>query len=69
MREDERLVAFLREALPPISTAAPSRDLWPVITRRRLRLNWSWVDLVLAGGVCASFLWQPGWFFWLSYHF
>jgi hypothetical protein len=69
VREDERLVAFLRETLPPISTATPSRDLWPVIARRRPRVNWSWVDLALAGGVCVAFLWQPGWFFWLSYHF
>jgi hypothetical protein len=68
MTDEERLIAFLREALPPVSTAAPSRDLWPAIAQPRLPMNWSWIDLVLAGALCAVFIWQPAWFIWLSYH-
>jgi hypothetical protein len=70
MTDDERLIALLREALPDVSTAAPSRDLWPAIAGRRQRpVGWSWVDLGIAAGVCGAFLWQPKWFVWLSYHF
>jgi hypothetical protein len=70
MTEDERLIALLRQALPSVSTAVPSRDLWPTVARRSPRpATWSWVDLGLAAGVCGAFLWQPGWFVWLSYRF
>jgi hypothetical protein len=70
MKEDERLTALLREALPDISTAAPSRDLWPtVVMRCRRPVRWSWVDLGIAATVFVAFLWQPKWFVWLSYHF
>ena len=70
MSEDERLTALLREALPVISTAVPSRDLWPAVAMRcRRPVSWSWIDVGIASAVCGAFLWQPEWFVWLSYHF
>jgi hypothetical protein len=70
MSDDERLIGLLRQALPSVSTASPSRDLWPGVATRCCRsTRWSWVDLGIAAGVCGAFLWQPGWFVWLSYHF
>jgi hypothetical protein len=66
--DDERLMALLRDALPAVPTAAPARDLWPVVVRRRLPVSWSWIDLGIAAGVCSAFLWEPGWFVWLLYH-
>lgn len=66
---DERLIALLREALPPVSAATPSRDLWLAVAEHGHSARWSWIDLGIAGGVCAAFFWRPAWFVWLSYHF
>ena len=66
---DDRLIALLREALPPVPAATPSRDLWPAVAEHRHSARWSWIDVGIAGGVCAAFFWQPAWFVWLSYHF
>jgi hypothetical protein len=66
--DEERLSAFLRDALPPVSAAAPLSDLWPAIEKRRLPKHWSWMDLALAGVLCAMFIRQPAWFVWLVYH-
>lgn len=68
MTDEERLGALLRDALPPVSTAAPSRDVWPEIAKRRLPTRWSWMDLGLVVALCAVFIWQPVWFVWLAYH-
>jgi hypothetical protein len=66
--DEERLTAFLRDVLPPVGTAGPSRDLWPAIAKGRPPGQWSWVDLSLAGALCAVCIWQPAWFVWLAYH-
>lgn len=68
MTDEERLTAFLRDVLPPVFTAGPSRDLWPAIAKRRPPRQWSWIDLSLAGALCAVCIWQPEWFVWLAYH-
>ena len=68
MTDEERLTAFLRDVLPPVSTAGPSRDLWPAIAKRRPPRHWSWIDLSLAGALGAVCIWHPAWFVWLIYH-
>ena len=68
MTDEERLRAFLRDVLPPVSTAGPSRDLWSAIAKRSPPGQWSWIDLSLAGALGAVFIWQPAWFVWLIYH-
>jgi hypothetical protein len=65
---DEELIALLRSALPAVPAEAPSHDLWPAIVRPR-PATWSKTDLGLAAAACAAFVWQPGWFVWLFYHF
>jgi len=49
-KEDDKLRALLRAALPPVGDAEPSRDLWPQMLGRldQRAPRVSWPDLVLA---------------------
>jgi hypothetical protein len=70
MTEDARLLAVVRSAIPPVVTAGPSRDLWPLVLKRsQERPTWSWLDVGLAAGVAiVSPIW-PDVLLLLAYHF
>jgi len=70
MTEETRLVALLRSAVPPVVTAGPSRDLWPLVVKRsEERPKWPWFDVALAAGVGVAFLMRPDLLVLLAYHF
>ena len=69
MTEDS-LPNLLRSAMPPVATAVPSRDLWPLVVQRSEDWRrWSWVDLALALGVAVALMARPELFVLLAYHF
>ena len=70
MTEDTRVVALLRSAVPPVVTAGPSRDMWPLLVKRsQERPKWSWFDVGLAAGVSIALLIRPDLLMLLAYHF
>lgn len=61
-RQDERLRAILRSALPPITEQnEPRQDLWPRMLRRfdDRPVRWTWLDYALVGVVLAGFIVRP----------
>jgi hypothetical protein len=54
--DDERIEQILREAFPPLRSAALQRDLWPEMRRRLERRPFpvSWLDWSL---IAASLIW------------
>ncbi len=69
MTEQHRLARLLREALPPSTAQAPSRDLWPlVVGRSHATPSWSWLDLGMATGVLIVLSVFPDWLWLLAYH-
>jgi len=52
---EDRMKQLLKQALPPISEAEPSRDLWPELLRRLDARPAAppWFDWALAGGLVA----------------
>lgn len=70
MTEDTRVLALLRSAIPPVATAAPSRDMWPrIVKRSRDRPKWSWLDVGLGVGVATALVVRPDLLLLLAYHF
>ena len=66
----ERLLALLRNALPPVEDEfAPSHDLWPAMERRLRQENVQrllpvcvpWFDWALAGGLVFLLAAFPAW--------
>jgi hypothetical protein len=56
--------------MPPVTTALPSRDLWPLVVQRREDgRRWSWLDVALALGVAAILVARPELLLLLAYHF
>jgi hypothetical protein len=51
--DEDRMKQLLKEALPPVSEAEPSRDLWPELLRRLDAKPAAppWFDWALAGGL------------------
>ncbi len=69
MNEDAKLLTLLREAMPPIADAVPSRDLWPLVMKGEdRRWQWSWLDAGLAAGVALALVVRPDWLVVLTYH-
>ncbi len=69
MNDEDRLVHLLRAAVPPVTAAAPSRDLWPrVASGVEARLRVSWLDLAVAAVLAAALLVHPAWLWLLAYH-
>lgn len=70
MTDDVELVAILRSALPPLTPAEPSRDLWPLVMKQsHARLKWSWLDVGLAAGAATALWMRPELLALLAYHF
>lgn len=68
MTEDS-LLNLLRSAMPPVTTAVPSRDLWPLVVQRSGDgRRWSWVDVALALGAAVTLMARPELFLLLAYH-
>ncbi|MBI1876603.1 MAG: hypothetical protein HYS05_22300 [Acidobacteria bacterium] len=60
----------MRSAVPPVVTAGPSRDLWPLVVKQsQERPEWSWLDVGLAAGVIIALLIWPELLMLLAYHF
>ena len=69
MNDQERLERLLRSALPPSAALVPSRDLWPsVVGRSRARIEWSKVDIGMAGLLAIALLMFRDWLWLLAYH-
>lgn len=54
--QDDGLRRALREALPPVASGEPARDLWPLLRRRLERrpvvvstLDWALIAALLTG--------------------
>jgi hypothetical protein len=60
-REDEKIAALLKRALPRVTEGGPSRDLWPHVLRRldqdAVRVHW--FDWALAAALVAMLLLNP----------
>ncbi|MEO8679991.1 MAG: hypothetical protein ABI665_13145 [Vicinamibacterales bacterium] len=69
MIEHDRLARLLRDAVPPSTAQAPSRDLWPAVTSRgHSPVSWTWFDLGMAAAVVIVLSAFPDWLWLLAYH-
>lgn len=69
MNDDAALVAALRGAMPPVADAAPSRDLWDAMAKRRHASSTRlWVDAALAAGSALALFAHPDWLIFLAFH-
>ncbi len=64
--DEDRIKQLLKQALPPMAGAEPTRDLWPAFLRRLNHesvrsLPWMWFDCALAGGLVAFLVFVPAW--------
>jgi len=60
-REDEKLKAALKQALPPMADVELGRDLWPQMLRKlgEQAIRVPWWDWTLAALVASSFFFFP----------
>jgi hypothetical protein len=69
MNDETPLVTMLRDAMPPVGDAAPSRDLWPALAgRRRVPASGVWLDAILAAAAAFALLARPDWLMFLAFH-
>ena len=68
MNEDARLERMVRAALPPMTPAAPSHDLWASIVARGGGRRPGWIDAAIAAMTVLALLRFPGSLWLLAYH-
>ena len=69
MNDDERIQDLIRSALPPVTAARPTRELWPLVVKRgQTPPAWSWVDVGLAAALAVVLLVFPRLLLVLVYH-
>lgn len=70
MIDDHRLGTLLRSAMPPMTNAEPSRDLWPLVTNRpRPVIAWSRIDAGIAAAIVLAIVTMPDAWLLVAYHF
>ena len=60
MTDDEKLIALLKESVPPVQDSGLKRDLWPAmlarLEQRPIRIPWfDWALAALTGGLLLFF--------------